>query len=301
MSKLVIFPGQGAQYAGMAKDLYDNNKKARQQLDEIFEHASGDLKTIMFEEDERLNDTRYTQPALFAHSLAVLATTGIKGDYLLGHSLGELPALVHAGVVSLSDGVRLVEKRGALMSETKSGAMAAVIGMEIKDLEALCEKVSTDEEKVTPANINAPDQVVVSGDIEAVERFKELAKEWGARRVIPLKVSGAFHSHLMKDAKLQFKEFVDTVDFKDAEIPVIQNVSAERETDSATIKRNFVEQITHPVRFVECVEKAVELGVTESIEVGPKKVQSGLVRKITKEIETSHIDTIEQVEVFLNE
>ena len=301
MSKLVIFPGQGAQYAGMAKDLYDNNEKARQLLDEIFEHASGDLKTIMFEEDERLNDTRYTQPALFAHSLAVLATTGIKGDYLLGHSLGELPALVHAGVVSLSDGVRLVEKRGALMSETKSGAMAAVIGMEIKDLEALCEKVSTDEEKVTPANINAPDQVVVSGDIEAVERFKELAKEWGARRGIPLKVSGAFHSHLMKDAKLQFKEFVDTVDFKDAEIPVIQNVSAESETNSATIKRNFVEQITHPVRFVECVEKAVELGVTESIEVGPKKVQSGLVRKITKEIETSHIDTIEQVEVFLNE
>src|SRR5699024_1037600 len=128
MSKLVIFPGQGAQYAGMAKDLYDNNEKARQLLDEIFEHASGDLKTIMFEEDERLNDTRYTQPALFAHSLAVLATTGIKGDYLLGHSLGELPALVHAGDVSLSDGVRLVEKRGALMSETKSGAMAAVIG-----------------------------------------------------------------------------------------------------------------------------------------------------------------------------
>src|SRR5699024_6825730 len=122
---------------------------------------------------------------------------GIKGDYLLGHSLGELPALVHAGVVSLSDGVRLVEKRGALMSETKSGAMAAVIGMEIKDLEALCEKVSTDVEKVTPAIINAPDQVVVSGDIEAVERFKELAKEWGARRVIHLKVSGAFHSHLM--------------------------------------------------------------------------------------------------------
>src|SRR5699024_10887124 len=178
MSKLIIFPGQGAQYGGMAKDLYEQNDKARAVLDEIFSYTDFDLKEIMFsEDDDRLNDTKYTQPALLAHSLAVLAATGLKGDYLLGHSLGELPALVHAGTVSLRDGVRLVEKRGALMSETKSGAMAAVIGMEIKDLEALCEKVSTDEEKVTPANINAQDQVVVSGDIEAVERFKELAKE----------------------------------------------------------------------------------------------------------------------------
>lgn len=302
MSRLIIFPGQGAQYGGMAKDLYMNNAKAKAVLDEIFSYVDFDLKEIMFaEEDARLNDTQYTQPALFAHSLAVLAATELTGDYLLGHSLGELPALVHAGVVSLEDGVKLVATRGELMSKADSGAMAAVIGMGFKDLEEACVSASDDQSKVVPANINAPDQVVVSGDTDAVERFKELAKERGARRIIPLKVSGAFHSHLMEPARVEFKSFVDTIDFNDAEIPVIQNVSAQAETDADTIKHQFVEQITHPVRFVECVETAAELGVTEAIEVGPKKVQSGLVRKITKEISTSNIDTFEQAEVFLNE
>lgn len=302
MSRLLIFPGQGAQYGGMAKDLYDNNDKAKALLDKIFDLSAYDLKDIMFsEDDERLNDTKYTQPALFAHSLAVVEATGLKGDYLLGHSLGELPALVHAGVVSLADGVRLVEKRGELMSQAEDGAMAAVIGMDFDKLKAVCHEASTDEEVVAPANINAPDQVVVSGDKRSVERFRELAKDAGARRIIPLKVSGAFHSHLMAPAKGQFKDFVEGITFNDAEIPVIQNVSAKAETNKDTIKSNFVEQITHPVRFVECVETAAELGVTESIEVGPKKVQSGLVRKITKKISTSNIDTIEHVEVFLND
>lgn len=302
MSRLIIFPGQGAQYGGMAKDLYEQNDKARAVLDEIFSYVDFDLKEIMFSEDDsRLNDTKYTQPALFAHSLAVLAATGLKGDYLLGHSLGELPALVHAGVVTLKDGVRLVATRGELMSCADSGAMAAVIGMGFKDLEEACISASDGNTKVVPANINAPDQVVVSGDKEAVDRFKELAKERGARRIIPLKVSGAFHSHLMEPARLQFKEFTEQITFQDAKIPVIQNVSANAETEAGVIKHQFVEQITHPVRFVECVETAAELGVNEAIEVGPKKVQSGLVRKITKEIATSNIDTFEQAEVFLNE
>lgn len=302
MSKLIIFPGQGAQYSGMAKDLYEQNDKARAVLDEIFSYTDFDLKEIMFsEDDDRLNDTKYTQPALFAHSLAVLAATGLKGDYLLGHSLGELPALVHAGTVSLKDGVKLVTRRGELMSQADSGAMAAVIGMGFKDLEDACSSASEGDSKVAPANINAPDQVVVSGDTEAVDRFKALAKERGARRIIPLKVSGAFHSHLMEPARAEFKTFTETIEFKDANIPVIQNVSAKAETDAATIKHQFVEQITHPVRFVECVETAASLGVTEAVEVGPKKVQSGLVRKITKEISTSNIDTFEQAEGFLNE
>lgn len=302
MSRLIIFPGQGAQYGGMAKDLYEQNDKARAVLDEIFSYVNFDLKEIMFSEDDsRLNDTKYTQPALFAHSLAVLAATGLKGDYLLGHSLGELPALVHAGVVTLKDGVRLVATRGELMSRADSGAMAAVIGMGFKDLEEACISASDGKTKVVPANINAPDQVVVSGDKEAVDRFKELAKERGARRIIPLKVSGAFHSHLMEPARIHFKEFTEQITFQDAKIPVIQNVSAKAETEAGVIKHQFVEQITHPVRFVECVETAAELGVTEAIEVGPKKVQSGLVRKITKEIATSNIDTFEQAEVFLNE
>ncbi|CAD2076866.1 ACP S-malonyltransferase [Phocicoccus pinnipedialis] len=302
MSKLVLFPGQGAQYGTMAKDLYEENEKACELLDKIFSEVDFDLKTIMFSEDDiRLNETQYTQPALFAHSLAVLEATDIKGDYLIGHSLGELPALVHAGVLSLEDGIRAVIKRGELMSQADSGAMAAIIGMEQDNLEALCEEISTDTAKVSPANINAPDQIVVSGDKEKVEAFMRVAKERGARRTIPLKVSGAFHSYLMEDAKVAFGEFLNDIEFKDAEIPVIQNVTAKAETDANLIKKNLIEQITSPVRFVECIETAHELGVTESIEVGPKKVQSGLVRKISKEISTRNIDTFEQVEGFINE
>ena len=302
MSKLVLFPGQGAQYGTMAKDLYENSDKARELLDKIFNAIDFDLKSIMFsEDDERLNETQYTQPALFAHSLAVLAATDIQGDYLIGHSLGELPALVHAGVLSLEDGIKAVVKRGELMSQADTGAMAAIIGMDKDKLLALCEELSSDTEKVAPANINAPDQIVVSGDKDKVEAFTIVAKEHGARRAIPLKVSGAFHSYLMDDAKVLFREFVESIEFNNAVIPVIQNVSAKAETDASTIKENLIEQITSPVRFVECIETAVELGVTESIEVGPKKVQSGLVRKISKEISTRNIDTFEQVEGFINE
>lgn len=302
MANLILFPGQGAQYGTMAADLYENNEKARKLLDEIFEQVDFDLKTIMFsEEDSRLNETEYTQPALFAHSLAVLSATGIKGDYLLGHSLGELPALVHAGVLSLEDGIKAVVKRGELMSHADSGGMAAIIGMNKEDLEALCEDLSDDEAKVTPANINAPDQIVVSGDKGKVDEFVSLAKERGARRAIPLKVSGAFHSYLMEDAKQAFRKFLDQIKFNDAKIPVIQNVSAKAETEKDTLKENLIEQITSPVRFVECIEEARSLLVNESIEVGPKKVQSGLVRKISKEISTRNIDTYEQVEEFLNE
>lgn len=300
MAELVLFPGQGAQYNGMAKDLYDNNEKAKNVLDDIFSFVDFDLKSIMFEEDERLNDTQYTQPALFAHSLAVLAATDIKGDYVLGHSLGELPALVHAGVLSLEDGVKLVQKRGALMSESKGGGMAAVIGMTYDDLNALCADLSNEEMSIAPANINAPDQIVVSGDKVLVESFQETAKERGARRVMPLNVSGAFHSHLMNDAKAEFKSFASSIKFNDAEIPVIQNVSAGAETDGGIIKAQLVEQITSPVRFVECVETAVSLQVTEAVEVGPKKVLCGLVRKINKGIKTKNIGKIDEVEEYNN-
>lgn len=296
MSKLILFPGQGAQYNEMAKDLYDNNSDAHELLDTIFSLVDYDLKEIMFSDsDDRLNDTQYTQPALFAHSLAVLKATNIKGDFLLGNSLGELPALVHAGVLSLEDGVKAVVKRGQLMSETKDGKMAAVIGMDRQNLEDLCKELSDDNEKVSPANINTRDQIVVSGDASKVDAFIDVAKSKGARRVIPLKVSGAFHSHLMEDAKVKFGEFIKDIEFHDAKIPVIQNVSAQAETDKSTIKENLIEQITSPVRFVECVERAVELGAKESVEVGPKKVQTGLLRKITKSVNTSHIDTIEEV------
>lgn len=298
MAEIILFPGQGAQYSGMAKDLYENNPGAEEVLDEIFNELDFDLKSIMFEEDERLNQTEFTQPALFAHSLAVIAAADIRGDFVLGHSLGELPALVHAGVLSMSDGVKIVQKRGELMSRSEGGKMAAVIGMDYQDLIELCESVSDDSLKVSPANINAPDQVVVSGDAEAVDSFSEKAKEHGARRVMPLNVSGAFHSHLMKEAQDEFRTFIENIEFKDAEIPVIQNVSAQPETEGETVKRQLVEQITSPVRFVECIETAAEHGVTAGIEAGPKKVLKGLVRKIDKSISVQNIDTLDQVKEY---
>lgn len=298
MAEIILFPGQGAQYSGMAKDLYENNPGAEEVLDEIFNELDFDLKSIMFEEDERLNQTEFTQPALFAHSLAVIAAADIRGDFVLGHSLGELPALVHAGVLSMSDGVKIVQKRGELMSRSEGGKMAAVIGMDYQDLIELCESVSDDSLKVSPANINAPDQVVVSGDAEAVDSFSERAKEHGARRVMPLNVSGAFHSHLMKEAQDEFRTFIENIEFKDAEIPVIQNVSAQPETEGETVKRQLVEQITSPVRFVECIETAAEHGVTAGIEAGPKKVLKGLVRKIDKSISVQNIDTLDQVKEY---
>ncbi|WP_031548543.1 ACP S-malonyltransferase [Salinicoccus luteus] len=300
MKKLILFPGQGAQYGGMAKDIYENSPEGRTLLDEVFMNVDFDLKSIMFEEDERLNQTEYTQPALFAHSLAVLAATGLKGDIVLGHSLGELPALVHAGVISVRDGVKIVAKRGELMSESTGGGMAAVIGMEYDALAELCDSMSDAERKVQPANINAPDQIVVSGDRTLVDAFAAEAKEKGARRVMPLNVSGAFHSHLMEPAKAEFGKFVEDITFNEPAIPVIQNVSARAETVPETIKAQLIEQLTSPVRFVECIRAAAEAGVTEAVEVGPKKVLNGLVRKIDRSIKTTNIDTMEQVKEFQN-
>lgn len=300
MKKLILFPGQGAQYAGMAKDIYENSPEGRTLLDEVFMNVDFDLKSIMFEEDERLNQTEYTQPALFAHSLAVLAATGLKGDIVLGHSLGELPALVHAGVISVKDGVSIVAKRGELMSESTGGGMAAVIGMEYGALSELCESMSDQERKIQPANINAPDQIVVSGDRTLVDEFAAEAKAQGARRVMPLNVSGAFHSHLMEPAKVEFRKFIEDIPFNAPVIPVIQNVSAKAETDPGTIKAQLIDQLTSPVRFVECIEAAAAAGVEEAVEVGPKKVLNGLVRKIDRSIKTSNIDTMEQVKEFTN-
>lgn len=301
MKRLILFPGQGAQYNGMAKDIYESSSEGRTVLDEIFMNVDFDLKSIMFDEDTKLNQTEYTQPALFAHSLAVLAATGIKGEMVLGHSLGELPALVHAGVINIQDGIKIVAKRGALMSKSEGGGMAAVIGMDLDALQALCDELSTETRGVQPANLNAPDQTVVSGDASLVEAFAEKAKEKGARRVMPLNVSGAFHSYLMEDAKNEFSDFVSDIEFSAPVIPVIQNVSARPETDPEVIKSQLVEQITSPVRFTECVKTAVAEGADSAVEVGPKKVLSGLMRKIDRSVGTKNIDTMEQVKEFQNE
>lgn len=301
MKRLILFPGQGAQYNGMAKDIYESSSEGRTVLDEIFMNVDFDLKSIMFEDDERLNQTEYTQPALFAHSLAVLAASGVKGDMVLGHSLGELPALVHAGVLNIQDGIKIVAKRGELMSKSEGGGMAAVIGMEVGDVQTLCDELSTEDRRVQPANLNAPDQTVVSGDASLVEAFAVKAKEKGARRVMPLNVSGAFHSYLMDNAKSEFSDFVSGIEFNTPDIPVIQNVSAKPEMDPERIKSQLIEQITSPVRFTECVQAAAAEGAETAVEVGPKKVLCGLIRKIDRSISTNNIDTMAQVKEFQNE
>lgn len=301
MSKALLFPGQGAQYSGMAKDLYDNNDKARQLLDEIFSQVDFDLKTIMFEEDERLNQTQYTQPALFAHSLAVIAAIDVEAEYVVGHSLGEIPALVYAGVLSLEDGLKIVVKRGELMSQASDGKMAAVIGMDIEAITETCDELSNDNERIAPANLNAPDQVVISGTSALIDEFSKVAKSKGARRVLELNVSGAFHSHLMDDAKKEFAEYIEDIQFNDTKVPVIQNYSAKDEERGIFIKMNLIEQITAPVRFVESIEHLVKLGVTEVLEVGPKRVLSGLVKKIDNSLTIQNVDKIEDVEAFIND
>ena len=301
MSKVIMFPGQGSQYPGMARDLYEQNDKAREVLDQIFNAVDFDLKSIMFEENEQLNQTEYTQPALFAHALAAHAALGVEADYYIGHSLGELPALVAAGVLSLEDGLKVVVKRGELMSQADEGGMAAVIGMDIETLTNLCDEFSTDDKRIAPANLNAPDQVVISGDLELIERFKEEGKTHGARRVMPLNVSGAFHSHLMAPAKEKFAEFLDDVEFNHATTPVVQNFSAKDEERILIIKQNLIEQLVSPVRFVESIEHLKKLGATEFIEVGPKKVLSGLIRKIDRDLVTKNVDTLSDLEGFVHE
>ncbi|MHC0552683.1 ACP S-malonyltransferase [Salinicoccus sp. CNSTN-B1] len=295
-----FIPGQGSQYAGMAKDIYEQSPEGRTLLDEVFLNVDFDLKAIMFEEDERLNMTQYTQPALFAHSLAVLAATGLKGDVVLGHSLGELPALVHAGVITVKDGISIVAKRGELMAQSEGGGMAAVIGMEYAPLKELCDSLSDDERKIQPANINAPDQIVISGDERLIDDFVEQGKSHGARRVMKLNVSGAFHSYLMEDAREAFASFIKEIPFAAPTIPVIQNVSAASEMNPETIRAQLIDQLTHPVRFTESIQTATELGVGEAVEVGPKKVLSGLVRKIDRSISVSHIDTMAHVKELEN-
>lgn len=285
MSKTAyIFPGQGAQFTGMGKDLYDQNEKVKTLFHQANEILGFSLSDVMFTgTDEELRQTKITQPAIFLHSVATAISLGdeFKPDMVAGHSLGEFSALVANGTLNFEDGLKLVFQRAMAMQEAcemKPSTMAAVLGLEDAKVEEICTQVKSGI--VVPANYNCPGQLVISGDVPAVEEACELLKAAGAKRALILQVGGAFHSPLMKPAEEKLAAAIEQTNFKSSICPVYQNVSAKAETDPSVIKDNLLKQLTAPVKWTQCVQAMVADGASSFIELGPGKVLTGLVKKI---------------------
>ncbi|GAB4036771.1 ACP S-malonyltransferase [Spirosoma jeollabukense] len=290
--KAYVFPGQGSQFRGMGQDLYQQSQAARQLFDQANEILGYNLTNIMFEgSDEELKQTIYTQPAVFLHGVVVALTTdSFSPDMVAGHSLGELAALTAAGVLSFEDGLRLASIRATAMQracELTPSTMAAVLGLADEAIEQVCAQIT--EEIVVPANYNCPGQVVVSGSVAGIQLAEERLKAAGAKRVVPLAVSGAFHSPFMEPARTEFAEAVQTMSFIAPRCPVYQNVNAQATTDPETIKANIIAQLTSPVRWTQSVEQMVADGATEFYECGPGKVLQGLIKKISPATPVSDI------------
>lgn len=291
--KAFVFPGQGAQFVGMGKDMYDNFAEAKT----MFEKANGILgfriTDLMFEgTDEDLRQTKVTQPAIFLHSVILAKTMGGKfcPDMVAGHSLGEFSALVAAGALSFEDGVTLVSKRAMAMQkacEMHPSTMAAIIALPDETVEKICSEV---EGVVVPANYNCPGQLVISGTEEAIDEACKRLSEAGAKRALKLSVGGAFHSPLMEPARVELAEAIEKAPFSRPVCPVYQNVSTVAETDPDVIKANLVKQLTSPVKWTQSVQHMIADGATEFIEVGPGKVLQGLVKKIDKGMNAHSIE-----------
>ena len=303
MSNLAfIFPGQASQYVGMGRDLYEGFETARRIYDQADELLPFDLKSISFEgPEDRLVQTQYTQPVVFVHSVAaaeLLKEQGIVPDLVAGHSLGEYTALVIAGVLGFEDALRAVSARAALMQEAgrrQPGTMAAIIGLSDEAVRAICEAASSEEDRVCPANFNAPGQVVVSGTLLAVHRAMEQAKKEGAKRVIELSVSGAFHSPLMDSVGRKMEEVLSGIAFSPARIPIVDNVTADVVQAPDEIRDLLVRQLTHPVLWVASMRKLISMGIGTLIEVGPGKVLQGLMRRIDRSVRMLGVDRAEDV------
>ena len=290
MSKAYVFPGQGAQFVGMGKDLYDNHVLAR----ELFEKANDILgfriTDVMFGgTDEDLKQTKVTQPAVFLHSvISALCLPDFQPAMVAGHSLGEFSALVAAGAISFEDGLKLVYARALAMQkacEMVPSTMAAVIALVDNVIEAICTEVSTSDSVVIAANYNCPGQVVISGNVSAVKAASVRLKEAGAKRVLPLAVSGAFHSPCMEPARKELAEAIEATAFKTPICPVYQNVDALPHTDATEIKANLLSQLTSPVRWTQEVAQMIADGADEFVECGPGSVLTGLISKIQKSLE----------------
>ncbi len=301
MSKTaIIFPGQGAQKVGMAQDLYNNNDQATEILTSAANTLDFDILETMFtDEDGKLGETENTQPALLTHSSALLAALkNLNPDFTMGHSLGEYSSLVAADVLSFEDAVKIVRKRGQLMAQafpTGVGSMAAVLGLDFDKVNEICKSLSSDDKIIEPANINCSGQIVVSGHKALIDELVEKGKSLGAKRVMPLTVSGPFHSSLMKVIEEDFSSYINQFEWRDAKFPVVQNVNAQGETDKEVIKSNMVKQLYSPVQFINSTEWLIDQGVDHFIEIGPGKVLSGLIKKINRDVKLTSIQTLEDV------
>lgn len=296
--KAYVFPGQGAQFVGMGKDLYENNAEAKALFDEANQILGFNITDLMFAgTDEDLKQTKVTQPAIFLHSVILAKVMGDKftPDMVAGHSLGEFSALVAAGAMSFADGVRLVSKRALAMQaacEKEPSTMAAIVGLEDAVIEEVCAQAQS---LVVPANYNCPGQLVISGSLAGIDEACAKLTEKGAKRALKLAVSGAFHSPFMEPARAELAEAIAATTFSKPICPVYQNVTAQPVTDPMVIKENLVAQLTSPVKWTQIVLQMIADGCDTFVEVGPGSVLQGLIRKTGKGLNLSGVNKLEQI------
>lgn len=287
--KALVFPGQGSQFVGMGKDLYDSHTEVKAMMQQANDILGFDILSIMFEgSDEALKQTKVTQPAIFIHSVAMAKALGITDAKMVaGHSLGEFSALVANGVLTFEDGLKLVSERALAMQEacdTMPGTMAAILGLPDEKVEEICQTVAG---VVLPANYNCPGQLVISGEISAVEEACAKMKEAGAKRALVLPVNGAFHSPLMQSAQDRLATAIEHTHFATATIPVYQNTTTTAVTNPEEIKQNLVAQLTGAVKWTQSIQNMITDGATQFVEVGPGKTLQGLIKKINGQAEVS--------------
>lgn len=287
--KAYVFPGQGAQFTGMGKDLFDNSELAKSLFKQANDSLGFEITRIMFEgEKEELTQTKVTQPAIFLHSviLAKVLTSQFKADMVAGHSLGEFSALVAANYITFEDGLKLVYNRALAMQkacEKNPSTMAAILGLEDKIVEEICQNING---VVVPANYNCPGQLVISGSNEAIEEACQKLTDFGAKRALKLSVGGAFHSPLMEPAQIELAAAIESTPFKEGDCPIYQNVTAKAETNPEEIKSNLIKQLTASVKWTQTMQQMQEDGLTSVTEVGPGKVLQGLFKKMDRALDT---------------
>jgi len=298
-----LFAGQGAQYLGMGRELYDQYELVRSTFDEASQVLGYDVRALIDQDEEKLNQTRYTQPAILTTSVAIyrlLADKGIEPDMVAGLSLGEYSALVAAGALDFKTAVALVAKRGSFMEEAApagSGKMVAVLNAEVSLIEEVCQEASAIG-VVSPANYNTPSQIVIGGEVAAVDKAVELLKDAGVKRLIPLNVSGPFHTALLKPASERLAEVLETVEFSDFVRPLVGNTEA-TVMEKERVKELLTRQVMEPVRFYDSIAIMQEAGVTEFIEIGPGKVLSGFIKKIDKSADVRQVEDVESLNALL--
>ena len=298
-----LFAGQGAQYLGMGRELYDQYELVRLTFDEASQVLGYDVRALIDQDEEKLNQTHYTQPAILTTSVAIyrlLADKGIEPDMVAGLSRGEYSALVAAGALDFKTAVALVAKRGSFMEEAApagSGKMVAVLNAEVSLIEEVCQEASAIG-VVSPANYNTPSQIVIGGEVAAVDKAVELLKDAGVKRLIPLNVSGPFHTALLKPASERLAEVLETVEFSDFVRPLVGNTEA-TVMEKERVKELLTRQVMEPVRFYDSIAKMQEAGVTEFIEIGPGKVLSGFIKKIDRSADVRQVEDVESLNALL--